>query len=68
LESEELGRYEDCKEKTKANVEQEKAIARQIICCREQQENREPVEFPKDYHIDPGIMKKVFVHKKVTTI
>ena len=55
IESEEFGRYEDCMINKDCQEEDEKAAAREIICCAEQNQSREPTFVPTDSHIDPGI-------------
>ncbi|ODM97524.1 hypothetical protein Ocin01_09153 [Orchesella cincta] len=58
IQSEEMGRYEDCMECKKAPEEYTKAIARHEMCCAAQNEMREPTYIPDDHHINPAVKCK----------
>jgi len=51
IQSEELARYEDCIKKGRRDEESLKNEIRTVLCCTEQNENREPVIIPTDSHI-----------------
>lgn len=54
IQSEEMARYEDCLKCKKAPEDEQKAVARHLICCNVQNEMREPTFIPDDHHINPG--------------